>query len=345
MTTETTHTITVWPVENPADLHTSSGPTRERAWLMLDLTTGHLWCQTDYDTGATPVEVHYGDRLRWEIPPLTARAANHLMAEVVPLAQRIMAGATTVWIEREGRLFYRHDADSEAAQQAVEALTDPDQDWPVEDQVQGWRAEDWLRTDCSDTARELRITADTTDERLDEIAEEVLADAQDHGVIVIPDLNGYLRQVRDDVREDMTQVQEWAAGDWLSESVRELGITADTTDADLDRIAGEVLSDAEQTMAEMEKRVVIVIPDLDGYLRQVRDELLDAREYVLDELNDYDGDNVWGEVILRMDGYDEAATEAAYQALVRNPFGADVVVIGGTTYHWDQRARRWAVAS
>lgn len=83
-------------------------------------------------------------------------------------------------------------------------------------------------------------------------------------------------------------------------------------------------------------------PDLDGYLRQVRDELLDAREYVLDELNDYDGDNVWGEVILRMAGYDEAATDAAAAGGYHD---SDVAVIGGTTYVWDQRDNRWAVSS
>lgn len=55
-------------------------------------------------------------------------------------------------------------------------------------------------------------------------------------------------------------------------------------------------------------------------------------------LNDYDGDNIWGDLILTLD-YDETATDAAYAAQDRNPAYDDIVVIGGVTY--DHHGEQW----
>ncbi|MCG5431253.1 hypothetical protein LV457_02975 [Mycobacterium sp. MYCO198283] len=61
---------------------------------------------------------------------------------------------------------------------------------------------------------------------------------------------------------------------------------------------------------------------------------------VLDQLNDYDGENVWEDVIYRLD-YDEAATDAAYAQAGRNPAYGDMAVIAGVTYR-QQPGGQWA---
>lgn len=58
---------------------------------------------------------------------------------------------------------------------------------------------------------------------------------------------------------------------------------------------------------------------------------------VLDALNDYEGENLWEDVIYTLD-YDEAATNA-----VDSGDGRDVV-IGGVHYHYDQTVSEWKVA-
>ena len=258
----TTTTITINPVQQPAEL----GDQTTR--MTLDVQTGDLWCDTDWATGSTPADVIYGRHLRWEMPALTADAANRLMAEVAPLAQRILDGTGTEWHPGLLRYVRIHTPDSVAAQEQIAALTDPDQDWPVEDLVQVWDAADWLRTDCTDLTAEFGIRADTTDKDVDGIAARILDDAQAHGVIVIP--------------------------------------------------------------------------DLDRFLLAQRDELRIRRDEVCEALNAYPDDNIWNDVIYPMPGYDEAATDAAYQELERNRDWADVAVIGGVTYRWDERTREWS---
>jgi len=261
-------TTTINPVQQPAELGDQTSSSRpHRVWMMLDVQTGDLWCDTDWATGSTPADVVYGRHLRWAMPPLTADAANRLMAEVAPLAQRIIDGTNSEWRPDLWRFVRTHTPDSQAAQ-GIGALTDPDQDWPVEDLVQVWAAADWLRTDCTDLTAEVGLTAATTDEDVDRIGGEVLAGAQQHGVIVIPDLTAHLSDAREELR------------------IR-------------------------------------------------RDEVCEA-------LNAYPDDNLWEDVIYQMPGYDEAATDRAYEELERNRDWADVAVIGGVTYRWDERTREWS---
>lgn len=261
-------TTTINPVQQPAELGDQTSSSRpHRVWMMLDVQTGDLWCESDWDTGGTPVDVVSGRYLRWKMPALTADAANRLMTEATPLAQRIIDGAGTEWSERLSRIVRTRTADAIDAEGAIAELADPDQDWPVTDLVQMWAAADWLRTDCTDVATELEITADTTDCELDGIAGRVLAEAQTEGVIIIPDLRKYL--------------------------------------------------DAQ------------------------RDELRVRRDEVLEALNAYPDDNIWEDVIRRFPGFDEAATDVAYQAMEDRRDYSDVAVIDGTTYVWDERTRQW----
>jgi len=58
----------------------------------LDLADGELYA--DYRaTNDTPGRVWLGQVRTWEIPPLVADAANELMQDIAPLAQRILDGS------------------------------------------------------------------------------------------------------------------------------------------------------------------------------------------------------------------------------------------------------------
>lgn len=60
---------------------------------------------------------------------------------------------------------------------------------------------------------------------------------------------------------------------------------------------------------------------------------------ILDQLNSYDGDNIWEDVIYRLD-FDEDATDQLYADQERNSYYSDMVVIGGHAYR--NIAGRWA---
>ena len=62
------------------------------------------------------------------------------------------------------------------------------------------------------------------------------------------------------------------------------------------------------------------------------------QQQTLDALNDYVGGDIWGDVILQLPGYDEAATKELDPG-----YRSDVVIIDGVTYRWDQRDLVWRV--
>jgi hypothetical protein len=64
---------------------------------------------------------------------------------------------------------------------------------------------------------------------------------------------------------------------------------------------------------------------------------------VLDQLNTYSGTNVWEDVIHQL-GYDEAATDKAFEAAGRNPACSDMAVIDGVTYRFAEARGEWVTA-
>lgn len=59
---------------------------------------------------------------------------------------------------------------------------------------------------------------------------------------------------------------------------------------------------------------------------------------ILDKLNAYQGDNVWQDIILHLDDYDEAATDA----LLGDVDGSDrLVLTEGTMIRFDRSSRSW----
>ena len=70
--------------------------------------------------------------------------------------------------------------------------------------------------------------------------------------------------------DDSANIVVWDASEWfasLGHPAAELGITAETTDTQLDEITTRELDNADD---------VDEIEGIDGYLRDLRDELLDA---------------------------------------------------------------------
>jgi hypothetical protein len=165
-------------------------------FVALDVRTGHLWAGWDAEIGtAIPVDVAYGFVRRYGIPLLTGDAANTLMAEIAPLAQRVLDGARTEWYGQN--TVARLDADATEADEAIAARLDheaADVDNPGVLPV--WRidtiGEAW-------TADEAGVTASTSDAELAAIGERLLAEfrgGQGQPHAVIEGLDEYLTGLR-----------------------------------------------------------------------------------------------------------------------------------------------------
>lgn len=175
------------------------------AYIELDLRRGTLLADYDGVIGSgVPAEVWHGFERRYNIPLLTADAANRVMQEIAPLADRILTDWKEHWDGNNMRARLGEDA-VQAEEEIERLLSDYEDDSQngIADVVQEWDADSAVN---GTEAQEYGITADTTNSRLDEIEEDIrkqLESVSDEGAVVV--LNGvdtYLRQVRDDLADE-----------------------------------------------------------------------------------------------------------------------------------------------
>lgn len=201
-------TIAITYVNGPTDLHEHyQGQTKPQGcYVELDPSTGALRAGVDGEIGGgIPFSVYHRRILRWDIPCLTADAANELLSAIAPLAERVCAGFSEAWDghNMRGRL----DGDAVQAEDEIEALCAEDR-FSEYDQVAVWEADDWFSGLGSLRAQTetLGITAETTDEDLEGIAkrEEEAAESGVHGmhVDVLSGVLKHLTYLRDDCRAE-----------------------------------------------------------------------------------------------------------------------------------------------
>ena len=168
-------------------------------YLEVDLTSREI--SAGYHAGSgTPGQVWNGFIRRYDIPLLTADAVNRLMERVAPLAER-MCNDWSEEIGRGGRAEAVLGADGRAAEDELIAALPGDEDVDPADLVDVWEASLMF---VGNEVDEYGITADTSDEELEQIAEQMLDEIRSSsasGVVVAPGLEEYLRDLRDEMIE------------------------------------------------------------------------------------------------------------------------------------------------
>ncbi|MEV6574825.1 hypothetical protein [Streptomyces sp. NPDC051577] len=198
-------TVDVRPVTGPEALHAwYQGQTKAQpAYVELGLRDGILLASYDAVVGpGGPASVDHGIDLRWSIPALTQEAADELLKELAPLAQRILDGSEVDWDGNNhvGRLLTE---DANAAYDAItercEGIENEDSNpevlsvWTMDTIGHAWDAD------------EAGITAKTTDAELEEIETQLteeFRDGQNLPHVVIVGLTDHLRSLRDDLAND-----------------------------------------------------------------------------------------------------------------------------------------------
>jgi len=170
-------------------------------YIELECETGRLRADYNGEIGnAVPVSVWHGHDQRWTIPALTADSANKLMAEIKPLAQRVVDGYES---ECDGSNHVaRFDDD---AKSAIEEIERKIESWDGE-MVKMWAVADWYEsaTHWNDekTACEIgdwTITAETTGTEIGKIAHEMNID-----LVGEDEIDGF----DDDPRDFLTKIRE-----------------------------------------------------------------------------------------------------------------------------------------
>lgn len=189
--------ITITPVEGDELHHQYPGQTAPQdCYVQLVCETGELSASYNGEIGnAVPVGVWHRRVRRWTIPALTESAANALLEEIAPLAERVVAGYSEVW---DGSNHVgEFDADADAAVEAIARLCD--RDWSEGEVIAVWNAADYLGNigSVQAQARALKVTTTTTDDELDTIAEETEAEA---APAVVNGVRKHLERLRDELR-------------------------------------------------------------------------------------------------------------------------------------------------
>lgn len=202
---ETPMTVTITTVE-PAELHHqyTGQNAPQSAYVEVDLENQHVHADYDPEIGnAIPARVVHGIARRYPIPALTSTAANNLLEQIRPLAERMVADWDEYWDGSNHKGVLGDDA--RAAEEKIQELTGDPRDWgdhwDPSDVVTVWDTDGAI---TGDEAEEYGITADTTDERLDEIEEEIrenLKGISDSDEVVLEGVWEHLVQLRDDADE------------------------------------------------------------------------------------------------------------------------------------------------
>lgn len=185
--------------------HYTSQSEAQPAYIELDLKRGTLLADYDGVIGSgVPGEVWHGFERRYGIPMLTGDAANELMREIAPLADRILADWEEHWDGNNMRARLGEDAaEAEGEIERILRGYEADAQDGVADVVQEWDADGAI---SGSEVEEFGITADTTDSRLAEIEETIrkqLEDVSDPGaVVVLSGVDAHLKMLRDDLADE-----------------------------------------------------------------------------------------------------------------------------------------------
>ncbi|MFJ6659727.1 hypothetical protein ACIQNG_25740 [Streptomyces sp. NPDC091377] len=190
-------TVRIISCTAPAALHCrfQGQSSDQRVFIELDLAAGTLLADYDSEVGsAVPHAVRHGIERRYPIPALTADAANRLLRRLLPHAVRMHADWCRHWdghnwvaalgpTAREAEAEIRRILRTHNAFDDADLITVCD----IDVAVNGLEADEY------------DITAATTDERLAEVAQQIianLAESSPSTVVVCPGLDVYLRDLR-----------------------------------------------------------------------------------------------------------------------------------------------------
>ena len=233
-------TVKIRPVVEPDALYCryENNYEPQPVYINLDLADGALYADYRASNG-TPGRVWLGQVRTWKIPPLVADAANKLLREIAPLAQRILDGSDIEVNPRTGDPVGVLSDDALTAEREIYEIIERWCEDPAIATVEEIRAADWYAACDDDPCDELGLTAETTDDELPAIAARVEADirAAAEGVVVVTGAEAWARARRDELQQELRDELAQATADLAAlrarrdELVRRLHACGDSTRA------------------------------------------------------------------------------------------------------------------
>lgn len=200
---------TIIPVETPGELYCHlQGHEPQPCYIEVDLEGGTISATYDPEIGGgVPKSVWTGYIRRFRIPPLTAEVANATMEKIKPLVETMLDHWDEEWDGSDWRAHLLPEG-LRAQEQISELLEEDTNYWLPEDVVFPLDEVDWFPYVKDE------VTADSTNEQLEELAHRTVADLE-MGVPsgVLPDeahedILERLLSYRDELREELREEED-----------------------------------------------------------------------------------------------------------------------------------------
>lgn len=158
----------------------------------INLETGEYGLTQEYDDNATSEAVWNGRTQAkvLDLRPSESSARAYLENDAVALVQRVLDGGEVEW--NGNNMVGSLDDDAQAA---WETLINDLNDLPANEMAL-WSCEDWF---AQSTPAELGITAETTDEEIETIADGLRTEANGEQAILSDNVPSYLKGLRDEL--------------------------------------------------------------------------------------------------------------------------------------------------
>jgi len=170
----------------------------------VQLSCDHETLTADWNPeigNAIPMDVYHKRTLQWTIPILKEAAADHLLTELKPYAEIIIAGYANEY-NGSNHVGTYTDIANEAIGEITHLCAEAHE--YEDDLVRDMHAYDYL-DDCDLPEYLAGITKNTTDIELENMGDLVRADAKMDGVDELENLGNYLEDIRDRAREEEIQ--------------------------------------------------------------------------------------------------------------------------------------------
>lgn len=197
---------TIIPVETPGELYCHlQGHEPQPCYIEVDLEGGTISATYDPEIGGgVPKSVWTGHVRRFRIPPLTADVANATMEKIKPLVETMLDHWDEEWDGGDWRAYLLPEG-LRAQEQISELLEEDINYWLPEDVVFPLDEVDWFPYVKDE------VTADSTNEQLEELARRTVADLEmgvPSGVLpdeAYDDILERLLSYRDELREELQE--------------------------------------------------------------------------------------------------------------------------------------------
>ena len=194
--------------ESPLDLiepnYPGNFPEQMPIYLEIDWERQEITAFTrDYNIGGTPAREWYGLATVYELPGNTRadQLAEWVKKEVIPRVEKLATKFESVWNGSNWVGEWKDDARDDLFD--LEYFLDGECSGmgsipTISDEGGLYHVIDWLEN--FPTADKYNITADTTDARLQEIADTIVSEAENDDVVLTGDVFYYLQQIREEMQ-------------------------------------------------------------------------------------------------------------------------------------------------